>query len=54
MEIQDFAQDFANEGFGWEKGDSKGFPSKFVTIEQLVSVYKSTQFQQQLNKFKGI
>jgi len=36
MEIQDFAQDFANEGFGWEKGDSKGFPSKFVTIEQLV------------------
>ncbi|CAK8695675.1 unnamed protein product [Clavelina lepadiformis] len=37
-ELQDYANDLATNGLGWQDGNTRGIPNKITTIEQLVDI----------------
>ncbi|CAK8695669.1 unnamed protein product [Clavelina lepadiformis] len=43
-ELQDYVKDVANNGLGWQDGNTHGMPDKITTIEQLVDLCHALMF----------
>ena len=40
FELQDWADDVANNGLHWQKNNDKRMPDKITSVEQLVGLFK--------------